>query len=416
MQKVRTLFLSVLIGFFMLVFSYVPDAMAVPAFARQTGMACTACHFQHFPALNAFGATFKMNGYTMIGAEGKIEGENLSIPDTLNASLITKLRFQKTNGTTKAGTDKGEFQIPDEGALLIGGRAGEHIGFLLEVQLADNTKSAFASFKAPIVYNFGGVALSAIPFTTDEGGASYGFELLNTGATRMQRVLEDRKGTSAQQYIGTATAAKGIAFVAANSMGFLNATLWAPEVPAGGSMDTSLNLSQYLRVAATPQLGGWGIGVGGQYWGGKTEFGDSAAIPAQVVNTKAWAVDAQAQGQAGPMPLGLYAAYGNAAANDPGSLETNGFGNTSSNSKTAWSLLAELGVLPDKASVALGYRSGNNGAATNSNDNAAVLGASYLMTQNVQFQLNHTLYSGDAYSPKPAGGDQLTTFMLFAAF
>lgn len=38
------------------------DAEAVPAFARQTGLSCSTCHFQHFPALNAFGRSFKAGG------------------------------------------------------------------------------------------------------------------------------------------------------------------------------------------------------------------------------------------------------------------------------------------------------------------------------------------------------------------
>lgn len=42
----------------------VPDAQAVPSFARQTGMACDACHSAGFyPELNNFGRMFKMNGY-----------------------------------------------------------------------------------------------------------------------------------------------------------------------------------------------------------------------------------------------------------------------------------------------------------------------------------------------------------------
>jgi hypothetical protein len=45
-----------------------------------------------------------------------------------------------------------------------------------------------------------------------------------------------------------------------------------------------------------------------------------------------------------------------------------------------------------------------------------VVGDTYLLSQNAQFQLNHTLYSGDTYGPKPVGGDQLTTLMIFAAF
>jgi hypothetical protein len=392
----------------------VPEkASAVPAFARQTGMPCAACHFQHYPALNDFGVMFKTNGYTMIGAQGKVEGKDLSLPDTLNASLVTKIRYQKTNGDAKDGTDKGELQFPDEGALLIGGRAGEHAGFLLELQLPEGDASAFASFRMPIVYNLGGTALSVVPFTTDAAGAAYGFELLNTGALRIQRVLEDRSTTSAQQFIGTATEAQGIALVAANGMGFVNATLWAP---AHGSSDAGLKMSHYLRLAATPKLGAWSTGIGGQYWGGKTKIGDTETTPANVFNTKAWAVDAQAQGAVGLMPLGVYLTYGNADGKEAGSTETNVF-NSNPNNKTAWSALMELGVVPAKATLALGYRGGDTGAATGSSSNAAVIGATYSLAQNIVFQVNHTVYSGDAYDPKPAtGGDQLTTLMVFAAF
>ena len=53
----------------------------MPAFARQTGMACNACHFQHFPALNQFGRTFKQGGFTMVGGQSMIEGSILPNED-----------------------------------------------------------------------------------------------------------------------------------------------------------------------------------------------------------------------------------------------------------------------------------------------------------------------------------------------
>ena len=37
---------------------------AVPSFARQTGMACAACHTV-FPELTPFGREFKLNGYVL---------------------------------------------------------------------------------------------------------------------------------------------------------------------------------------------------------------------------------------------------------------------------------------------------------------------------------------------------------------
>src|SRR3974377_2442770 len=41
-----------------------PVAHAVPSFARQTGMACEACHTV-FPELTHFGRMFKARGYTL---------------------------------------------------------------------------------------------------------------------------------------------------------------------------------------------------------------------------------------------------------------------------------------------------------------------------------------------------------------
>ena len=79
--------------------AFAPQASALPVFARQTGMACNACHFQHFPLLNAFGRSFKASGFTLMGAQGKVDGEGLSIPNTLNMAVLTTAGYTKTNGT-----------------------------------------------------------------------------------------------------------------------------------------------------------------------------------------------------------------------------------------------------------------------------------------------------------------------------
>ena len=64
--------------------TFASAASALPLFARQTGMECAACHFQHFPMLTAFGRAFKAGAFTLMGAQGKVEGDNLSIPAVLN--------------------------------------------------------------------------------------------------------------------------------------------------------------------------------------------------------------------------------------------------------------------------------------------------------------------------------------------
>ena len=385
------------------------ESQAVPAFARQTGMACAACHFQTYPAINAFGRAFKASGYTLIGAQEKIEGDDLSLPVSLNASLVTKFRYQKTNGDDKSvATNTGELQFPDEAALLIGGRAGEHVGFVLEFATfgaADTDSgdfSLFGSFKMPITYKVGGTDLSFIPFTTDAGGAAYGFELLNTGAQRFQRVGEDRNALMAQQYLGLgAGEAEGFAFVAANEMGFVNVSLWAPK---HGSFAME-SLAPYVRAAWTPSIGSWDAGLGVQYFSGEAEEMNTDTELVEELTTKGWAVDGQIQGEVAGMPLGVYVAIGEASANT--------VFNTSADDRTAWSIHGQLGVLPGKATVILGYRSADRGTV---DDNALTLGGTYQLAQNVQVQLNHVEFSGSRFDTAQASGDRRTTLMLFSAF
>jgi len=393
------------------IFSLAPrTSWAIPSFARQTGFACNTCHYQHFPALNAFGRAFKANGFTMVGGESLVEGDLLSIPAALNASVVTKIRFQKTNGKTNdSGTNKGEFQFPDEAALFLGGRVGTHIGFILEGQLASGSSPTFANFKMPFGMDIKGVHASITPFTTDGMGPQFGFELLNTGAVRNVRVLEHRQGISAIQFVGLQNAAQGFAFAAYHNTGYINYTAWQPET---GASDSGPFL-HYLRLVGTHNFFGWDLAAGGQAWLGTTKLGSGTREKAE-----GWAVDAQAQGSILSLPLGVYLSYAKAQATKT-DKPMNIF-NSNPGDKSAWSILAELGVLPNRVTVAAAYRSGNTGAVGASDQSAVPLGATFLVTQNVELQLNHTLNSGDFFNVPAnnelANGDQLTTAMIFAAF
>jgi hypothetical protein len=407
-------------------FAFSSESQAVPAFARQMGVSCTTCHFQHFPALNAFGRAFKGSGYTMIGSQEKIEDVGLSLPIVLNASLVTKLRIQKTSGEdTKTGTNVegiGEFNFPDEAALLIGGRATEHVGFLLEMQMLDPDAPAFATFKMPISFNLGDGHFEVIPYVTDSLGAAIGFEVLNTGAVRNARTSEERTAVSAQQYIGTATPAQGFAFVYYADLFHVNASLWGPAGPGTTSIKT---LSNYLRVAATPQVAGWDLGFGGQLWAGTTELGDGTPgnnAGNTKLDTNAMALDFQAQGMAGSMPIGVYLTYASAEGDSTNLSPFNNDGATTPvnnpNAKTATALAVELGVLPNWSTVSLAYRMGDNGKATANTDNAVSIGATYQVVQNVQLQLTHMMLSGDANDDTATtkANKSRTTLMLFSAF
>ncbi|MGC2164847.1 MAG: hypothetical protein WA632_02400, partial [Gallionella sp.] len=182
---------------------FMSEAAALPAFARQTGMACSACHQQHFPVLSKFGRAFKASGYTMMGAQGKVEGEHLSIPDTLNAAILLKARYQKSNQAATPNkianglpndVNDGMLQFGDELSLFFGGRVGENIGVLFE----GNTVGTplMAGLKMPIMFDVGDAKLSVIPFTTDALSVQYGYELSSGGVMRANRWAEHRRETS----------------------------------------------------------------------------------------------------------------------------------------------------------------------------------------------------------------------------
>ncbi len=413
-------------------------AEATPGFARQTGMACVACHFQHYPTLNAFGRAFKASGYTMRGAQPMVEGDDLSMPVDLNMTLVTKLRYQKSNGEgldsngDEVPTNYGEIQWPDEAAILIGGRVGENIGFLLEHatfgeanvggdadedgtiqagELGDGAFSLFNSFKVHFnLRDMGATRLSTVLFSTDAGGAPYGFEMLNTGAQRFMRPIEDRNTMSAAQYLGMGDGeATGLAVVLSNPGWFVNYSAWAP---AFGNIQAP-KLASYLRAAITPNLGGWDTGFGVQYYAG--EYGARVDGEGVMAKTEGWVIDAQAQGEWRGMPLGLYASYGSVPYKENNFLSTVLDDNVTRDKK-ALGLMAELGVIPNKANVYLAYRTADNGRATKHQDNAVTLGGSWMVYQNVKLELFHTAKSGSKYSPKPAGGDAITTLMIFAGF
>ncbi len=100
--------------------------------------------------------------------------------------------------------------------MNIGARIINNIGAVVELDLNDGDPLV-SGLKLPFIYNVSGVAVGGIPFSTSPQGVAYGFELLNTGAVRFSRVAEDRSAVSAQQYVGTATKAQGIAAVASNA-------------------------------------------------------------------------------------------------------------------------------------------------------------------------------------------------------
>jgi hypothetical protein len=434
--------------------TFASEVSALPLFARQTGMVCSACHFQHFPMLNGFGRAFKSAGYTMMGAQEKVEGEGLAIPNTLNMAVLATAGYEKTNQAAGIGSKKttgdGAFYVPGTGgelSLFFGGRVSENAGFLAEIgtggAVAGTTVTAAqSSAKLPILFEVAtsqfkvteGTRVGVIPFTTDDHGASYGFEVLNTGAN----VVHQMSGTpglngahsaalSAQQYIGTDGSATGLAFVANNTTGFINLTKYDQTGIAGGAL--AVLGSTYVRVAGMFDLAGWDAGAGIQIWRGNSAVAGASTY----ADTRATAIDGQMQGKLGVMPVGFYASYATAPAGttntyniDPAAavlplavppLKMHGTA-----TKSAFNISAEVGVIPEKVTLGAAIRFGKSGVkvgtASNASDNAIMLIATYKLAQNMMASFSLTSASGQYWDAahQNALGSGTTTLNLSTLF
>jgi len=444
----------------------VPEASALPVFARQVGMACSACHFQHFPLLNAFGRAFKSSGFTMTGAQANIEGDGLSIPATVNAAVLTSMGYEKTNankasagnGTVVPGVNQssngsstGGFFVASESgeaSLFIGGRGSDFMGYLGEITLG-NGAAAMDSMKTPILFDFDGTRAGIVFFSTNGQGASYGFETMNTGANAIHSITNTVgfnnqyvNAVSAQQYINTGAAATGASIVVNNGNGFINITKFASVGASNAgtaqgalsSPGTFVGLtSTYLRAAGNFDLAGWDTGVGIQSWSGSSINTDSvpnnAVAGFGIADTKATAVDFQAQGAFGDKPVGVYVTYANAPASG---TVTNSF-NTGTHNRSSFNVAAEIGVIPEKATIGAAVRFANSGVddgtgttpanGSNTKDNAIYLTGTYKLAQNLLGRFSYVHQSGSYWDLANGTGTNATeigssayTLNLYALF
>ncbi|MDD5058053.1 MAG: hypothetical protein PHQ60_09275 [Sideroxydans sp.] len=406
--------------------AFAPEASAIPAFARQTGRACSACHMQHFPVLNPTGQEFKASGFTQIGTKGKFKTEDLSIPDNLNAAILMKARYQKTNespaaaisGTTTGG---GQWQIPDELSLFFGGRIGENemvkVGFMMENNLVGGPIGGIvAGLRVPMVFSAGPATIMAIPYATDTLGQAYGYELSSTGMTRGIRWAEHRADISAAQYTTLgATAASGIAMVAQTEMGYINLSRWSPNFAYAGGKGAVQMSSTWLRVAATPTIAEWamhiayGVASGSNYCNAPVGGAAVAPTAADKCDTKGNAFDVQAQGELAGMETSLYFQTSNAPKSG---TTANHFNASTTNDVKATTFGGEVSVIPHTLHLGAAYRKGTDG--TGSKDDAITLTAVYDLFQNVALHANYSKYSGPGYTS--ATGNSLFTGMLEASW
>ena len=125
-----------------------PMAHAVPSFARQTGIACEACHTV-FPELTHFGRMFKANGYTLDNLKQvrdidatKQELLSLATLPPLAAMIQVSDSWLKSplpDGTGGPGhSQSSTVGFPQQLSLFYAGKVAPHVGAMIQLTYADD--------------------------------------------------------------------------------------------------------------------------------------------------------------------------------------------------------------------------------------------------------------------------------------
>jgi hypothetical protein len=120
-------------------------ASAIPPFARQTGLACEACHTMP-PELTPFGRRFKLNGYTLTTRPSLVNDmddykrNTLWLTDLPGVAILAQIGYDHYN---RAPPDTGNpypaqaqsdtFQFPDQFSLVYAGAVTDKVGAWLQL-------------------------------------------------------------------------------------------------------------------------------------------------------------------------------------------------------------------------------------------------------------------------------------------
>lgn len=172
-------------------------AEAVPSFARQTGMPCSACHTV-FPELTAFGRNFKLNGYTMTGtpqvSQDKSGNSGAAVSIDSGAPLSVMLQVGLTHlAKAEDGTQNNDVQFPQQLSLFYAGRISQSLGAFVQLTYDqpsaqvnwDNTDVRYADSTSlgdkPVTY---GLTLNNNPTVQDLWNSlpAWGYPYLASGS------------------------------------------------------------------------------------------------------------------------------------------------------------------------------------------------------------------------------------------
>jgi hypothetical protein len=115
-----------------------PSVMAVPSFARQTGLPCSGCHYTP-PELNPAGRRFKLLGYVdraddtkVVKADGGKKQAALDLLASLPLSAWLEASFTSLKSPVP-GSQNGSVEMPQDISLFLSGAWTTHVGSFMQV-------------------------------------------------------------------------------------------------------------------------------------------------------------------------------------------------------------------------------------------------------------------------------------------
>ena len=224
-RLIRPSWLARFCGLLLLSGAAVP-AWAVPSFARQTGLACAACHTV-FPELTPFGRVFKASGYTLdnlqqVQAVSSRRQEMLELAKTPALSIMAQVSYttlktrvpDTTNPAAPGLTQNGTAGFPQQLSLFYAGKIAPHFGAFAQLTYAndsgtigiDNTDLRFADVavlphKQTLIY---GISLNNNPTVQDlwNSTPAFGFPYAGSNANVSPLAGTEIDGALAQDVAG----------------------------------------------------------------------------------------------------------------------------------------------------------------------------------------------------------------------
>lgn len=240
-----------------LIAASIGPAEALPAFARQTGQQCAACH-NGFPELTPYGRLFKLNAYTFGG------GTSPYMP----FAMMTYGSFTHTQASQPGGAapdfgDNNNFAL-DQTSIFFGGQILPNMGAFIQVTYDGVAKTAawdntdiryarsFNMFDAETVW---GVSLNNNPTVQDLWNTTpaWRYPYVASALAPTPGAATMIEGAWAQQVVGLTTYMMWDRTVYLEGGGYASlnpSTLWAFGVSPGGTSSID-GIAPYWRLALT---------------------------------------------------------------------------------------------------------------------------------------------------------------------